>query len=211
MNAAAKTNPTRVLILRMVAGAVVGAATTGLFLAFVGDPFLDLGDPTNLLAIVAGLTYVVMGLGVAFGIAAPRAGATYLNVEDAEEIREQGGLLTPSAIACVLMGAFLLILALAEPIGTTIALSLAVVCLVGITISGWLTAKRQDELTKQIGLEASTMAFQVVLVAMGAWAVLALLRDTPAIDPLGLVSALALIQLFAVFIVITKRGMLMPR
>ena len=211
MNAVAKANPVRVLILRMVAGAIVGATTTGLFLAFVGDPFLDLGDPTNLLAIVAGLSYVVMGLGVAFGIAAPKAGATYLNVEDAEEIREQGRLLTPSAIACVLMGAFLLILALAEPIGRGVALPLAVACLVGIVVAGWLTARRQDELTKQIGLEASTMAFQVVLMGIAVWAVLALLGDGPSISPLALLSGLSLLQLFTAFVVITKRGMMMPR
>ena len=211
MNAAAKTNPVRVLILRTLAGAVVGAATTGLFLAFVGDPLLDLGDPTNLLAIVAGLSYVVMGLGVAFGIAAPKAGATYLNVEDADEIREQGAALTPSAIACVLIGAFLLVLALAEAIGSGIAVPVAGACLIGIAIAAWFTAKNQDELTKQIGLEASSLAYQVVMTALAVWALLAVTRTTVAISPLALVSGLAMLQLFAAFVVITKRGMLMPR
>ena len=211
MNAAAKTNPVRTIILRMLAGAVVGAISTGLFLAFVGDPFMDLDDPANVIAMVAGLSYVVIGLGVAVGIAAPKAGATYLNVEDADEIREQGASLTPSAIACVLIGVFLLVLALAEAIGTGIAVPVAGASLVGIAIAAWFTAKNQDELTKQIGLEASSLAYQVVMIALAAWALLAVMGSTVAISPLALVSGLAMLQLFAAFVVITKRGMLMPR
>jgi hypothetical protein len=211
MNAAAKTNPVRTIILRMLAGAFVGAVSTGLFLAFVGDPFMDLDDPANVIAMVAGLSYVVIGLGVAVGIAAPKAGATYLNVEDADEIREQGASLTPSAIACVLIGVFLLVLALADAIGTGIAVPVAGASLIGIAIAAWFTAKNQDELTKQIGLEASSLAYQVVMIALSAWALLAVMGTTVAISPLALVSGLAMLQLFAAFVVITKRGMLMPR
>ena len=211
MKGAAKKAPVRTLITRMLAGAIVGAASMGLFLAFVGDPFVNLDDPANVIAIVAGLSYVVIGLGVAFGLAAPKAGATYLNVEDADEIREQGAALTPSAIACVLVGAFLLVLVLAETIGSGVALPIASACLVGIGIAGWFTARNQDELTKQIGLEASSIAYQIVLAGLGVWALLAAVGIPVTVSPLGLVAGLSLLQLFTAFAVITKRGMLMPR
>ena len=142
---------------------------------------------------------------------APRAGATYLNVEDADELREQKGMLAASAIACVLTGAFLLILTFADAIGRDLALPLAGASLVGIAVTGWMVARRQDELTKQVGLEASTLTLQIVMVLYGCWAALVALGYASWITPLAFVASLTLLQLFAIFVVIAKRGMLMPR
>ena len=56
MNAAAKKAPVRTLMMRTLAGAIVGAASMGLFLTFVGDPFVNMDDPANVIAIVAGMS-----------------------------------------------------------------------------------------------------------------------------------------------------------
>ena len=122
-----------------------------------------------------------------------------------------GVMLAASAIACVLLGAFLLILCFAESIGRDLALPLAAMSLVGIAVSGWIVAKRQDELTKQVGLEASTLTLQIVMSLFGCWAALVVLGYASWITPLAFIASLTLLQLFAIFVVIAKRGMLMPR
>ena len=98
MSVTAEKDKMRVMLWRMLGGAVFGAAGTGLFLAFVGEPHMDLKDPGVMIAIVSGLTYVLIGLIVALGLASPKAGAKFLNVEDAEEIREEGPKLWLSAL-----------------------------------------------------------------------------------------------------------------
>jgi hypothetical protein len=211
MNAAVQKNPMRTLILRMLGGAVAGGVAITAFLAVVGDRLADLDDKATVVAIAAGATYIVIGLSVALGLVAPKAGATYLNVEDAEELREQGGMLALSAVACILTGAFLLILALAEAITPGLALPLAAACIIGIAVSGWMVARRQDELTKQIGLESSTLTLQVVMILVGGWAALAVLGYADWLGPLAFIATVLLVQLFAIFVVITKRGMMMPR
>ena len=211
MSAVVQKNPVKRLIVQLIVGAIVGGASVGLFLTYVGRVFADLDDMSTVIAMAAGVSYVVIGLGVAFGLVAPRAGATYLNVEDADELREQKGMLAASAIACVLTGAFLLILTFADAIGRDLALPFAGASLVGIAVTGWMVARRQDELTKQVGLEASTLTLQIVMVLYGCWAALVVLGYASWITPLAFVASLTLLQLFAIFVVIAKRGMLMPR
>ena len=72
--------------------------------------------------------------------AAPGAGSRFLNVEDAEELREQRSMLVYSAISCCLSGVFLLILSVG-PVGAgeagNSALTLAAgLCLVAAIVSG---------------------------------------------------------------------------
>lgn len=213
MNAATQKNPVRTLLMRTLAGAVVGAASMGLFLAFVGDPFMDMDDPATALASVAGVIYLVTGMMVWFGLAAPSVGARFLNVEDAEEIREEGGKLKPAATVMILTGAFLLVLALGGSgwMSRELSLAAALLCLVGIGVGAWLSARRYDELMRRLGLEASSLALQLTMLLLGAWAALAQFGFVAWLGPLAMVSALALIQLFASFIVVGRHGLLMPR
>ena len=174
MSVTAEKDKMRVMLWRMLGGAVFGAAGTGLFLAFVGEPHMDLKDPGVMIAIVSGLTYVLIGLIVALGLASPKAGAKFLNVEDAEEIREEGPKLWLSALCCLLIGGFLLALAMAGGlIRVELALVIAGACLAGVLIVGTISAKKYDELTRQISLEASAWSFYVILLVGGAWAALA--------------------------------------
>lgn len=213
MSATAETNKVRVMVGRLLGGAVVGAAGTGLFLVFVGEPHMNLKDPSVMLAIVAGVSYVLIGLLVAVGLVAPSAGARFLNVEDAEEIREERPKLGSSALSCVLTGCFLLVLALSGGgvIAAGAALAIAVLCLGGMIVLGWISMKRYDELTRQMGQEASAWAFYATLLLFGGWAALAQLGFTAWVDPLGFVASLAMLQLVAIFVAVARRGLMMPR
>jgi hypothetical protein len=112
MNSAIDRTKVRTMIMRTVSGAVVGAAVTGMFLVFVID-LPDFSDTSRLVAVVAGLSYGLMGLAVGVGTLAPRLGATFLNVEDANEISEDRRALGPGAIVCLLAGILFIALALA--------------------------------------------------------------------------------------------------
>ena len=215
MNASAQKNPTRTMVVRMLLGAVVGGSVTLLFLAFVVEPYIQLQSAENLIAISAGVIYVLTGLSIFIGLAAPRAGARYLNVEDADELREDGTKLWPAALVMVLTGTFLLILALSggEPglMSRETGLVAALACLAGVAIGGWVTAKRYDELMRRLGLEASSLTLQLGMLAIAGWAALAHLGQVGWISPLALVSGFALLQLFASFVVVGRHGMLKPR
>jgi hypothetical protein len=198
----------------MLVGAVVGATLTLLFLRFVVEPYVDLKHPDLLVPISAGLVYVLTGLSIAVGVAAPRAGAQFLNVEDADELREESGKLRPAALVMVLTGAFLMILALSGReglISTETGLVAALACLAGLVISGWVSAKRYDELTRRLGMEVSSLTLQIGMIAIAAWAAVAHLGFAAWVSPLALVSGYALLQLFISFVVIGRRGMLKPR
>lgn len=211
MNTAVQRNKLRTQLWRMLAGAVVGAVSTLLFLEFVAEGHMDLHDPAIMLATVAGLVYALMGLSVGFGILAPGAGARFLNVEDADELREEGPKLKIAAAACIVMGAFLLLLALTAT-GTLMSREAALAALLGClaiaAVLAVVSRKRTDEMTRQIGLEASAFTLQVALLGLAGWAVLTQLGYVGWISPLGLVSGLALVQLAAIFVISARRGLL---
>ena len=210
MSAMVERNKLRVMLWRMLGGAIVGAAGTGLFIAFVGEPHMKLDDPGVLLAVVSGLSYVLIGLIVALGLASPTAGAKFLNVEDAEEIREESPKLWMSVVCCVLIGILLLALPMAgELISNQAALFIVTACLLGITVTGVISAKRYDELTRQLSIEASAWAFYATLVFGGGWAALAHLGYAAWFSPLAFLAALPLLLLVTIFVVAGKRGMLM--
>ena len=207
MNAIASKQKIRTMIWRMVAGGVVGAAATVAFL-FAVEPRIDLNSPSSALAIIAGLSYALIGLSVGFGLIAPNAGARFLNVEDPDELREEGPKLRIGAVCCFLIGAFLLLLALGGGSAMTMT---AGACLVGLIVLTLLASRRNDELTRQISLEASAATLHIALVGIGAWALLNQLGLTGAIDSLGLIAALAFLELVAIFVVSARRGLMIPR
>ena len=211
MNAAVQKDKARTAAKRMLAGALVGGVATFLFLEFVGEKFMDLDNGAVMLTVMAGLIYALIGLSIAFGLVAPRAGARFLNVEDEEELREEGPKLKIGAAASVLMGAFLLVLGLSSSgsVGREAALILLLLCFAGAIVLTFIGRRRTDELTRQISLESSALTLQIALLAAAAWAALAELGYVEWISPLGLLSGLALLQLFAVFVISARKGLLL--
>ncbi|MBA3527389.1 MAG: hypothetical protein M3438_08085 [Pseudomonadota bacterium] len=195
-------------------GAAVGAGGAMIFFALIDDTDLDLADPSRVLAIVAGLIYAISGLFVAIGASAPRLGARFLNVEDADELREQRRLLAESSVGCVLVGLVLLVLAIAGPDGIVSREAAAVVVALSIATIFAMSVRsmsRFDELMRRISIEASAFTLHASLVLLGGWAALAHLEYVPWIGPLAWISALALLELLAIFWVSGKRGLLKQR
>jgi multisubunit Na+/H+ antiporter MnhB subunit len=155
-----------------------------------------------------------MGVGVGIGALAPRGGAVFLNVEDAEELREQRASLGPSAVSCILIGAFLLLLALApvEKGGDLTAWAIgAGACLIGGVAIGIATRRRADELMRQVSLESSALTLNLALAGLSGWALLSHLGYVRWATPLTLIAGLALLHLAAIFWTAARKGMMKPR
>jgi len=202
----------RQFFTKMLGGAVFGGGCTALFLYLVGDQRLDFTDAASMVTVVAGLSYLLIGVLVGLGVLAPATGARFLNVQDADEIVEERPKLVPSAIACVLIGIFLLSLQFAPSLGGgNAALVVAGACLAGVVAITLMASARGDEMVRQIGVEASSFTLHAGLVIMAVWAALAHLGYAPWVDPLGLISGAALLHLFAIFAISGQKGLMRPR
>ena len=200
---------------KMAAGFVVGAGGAILVLTLLGKERLNFDDPAMVLAVVAGLSYGIMGLFVGFGALAPRAGAHFLNVEDEEEIREERRNLGPSAAASILVGIFLLLLAFSSTVsaaigtqGLALVAGALVAALVLITVAMKGTT---DELIRQISLESSALTLHISLVVLAGWALLHQIGYVGWVSPLGLVAGLAMLELAVIFGIAAKKGLMAPR
>ena len=208
---------TRKTLIRMAIGAIAGASVTYALLAIVDRSGFDMDDPARLAALGAGIVFALMGLMVGLGTLAPRSGAHLLNVEDADELREQRRPLSRGSVVMLLIGAAMIALALAAVGGeagiltreaAAIAVVVAVVGVAGLSIAG---RGENDELVQAVGTEAAAGAMYAVLTLFGLWAALAHLGYVAWIEPLGLLAALLAIQLGAAFWVSGRRGLLRPR
>ena len=207
---------TQKLIFQTLTGAAFGAAGTFLFLQY-GGTVADFEDPSRLAAAAAGIIYVLMGLFVGVGALVPGAGAKFLNVEDADEILAERKSIGPGAIGALLIGLMLMALALTPggdkpgALSPYTALAIAAACLAGLLVVGWWIRGKVDEFNRQMGVESSAMAMNASLLLFGGWAALAHVGYVQWIPPLGLLAGLALLELGAIFWVVGKRGMLVPR
>ncbi|MEL1249497.1 hypothetical protein [Aurantiacibacter gilvus] len=165
-------------------------------------------------AVLVGLIYVITALAVAVGVLSPRAGAKFLNVEDAEELQEQRSMLTTSAIGMGAAGIALVVVALGGSVGLvdpTVALVVyAVLCALAVWVSlkSW---KLQDELMRAVGRESGAMTFYLVVAIGGTWALLAHLGFVAGPQALDWLTMFWGLMLLACFIVVGKRGMLVMR
>ena len=165
-------------------------------------------------AVLVGLIYIVTALAVTVGILSPKAGARFLNVEDAEELEEQRSMLILSAIGMGAAGAALVVVALGgsagliDPTVALIVYAVLAVIAVWVSLKSW---KLQDELMRAIGSESGALTFYLVVAVGGTWALLAHLGFTAAPQALDWLSMFWGLLLLACFIVIGKRGMLVMR
>ena len=216
--AATAARPTwRKPAIQMILGALTGAAVTYALLTAVGRSGFDLDDPARVVALAAGIVFALMGLFVALGVVAPGPGAHLLNVEDADELREQRRPLWRGSIIMLLVGTVMLALALAAVegssgiIGRDAAGYLVAACIAGIAILSYAGRNDQDELMRAVAREASALAMHLTLILFGLWAALAHLGRLAWIEPLGLLAGLLVIELGAIMWVSARKGLLRPR
>lgn len=202
---------TRKLVLQAAFGALVGAAVTYLFFE-LGEGAVDLDDPVRVTAAASGIVYALIGLFVAVGALVPGAGAKFLNVEDADELVEERAKIGPGALGCLLMGLLLIVLALMPGgLSRDAAAGVSAVCFAGLAAIHFWMRGRVDEFNQSLSREASALAMHCSLVFLGGWAALAHLGYVEWIAPLGLLTAFAILELGAIFWVVGKRGLLVPR
>lgn len=204
----------RKLLISGLFGGVAGFAASAALLRFVGSDAVGGLDKSATIAALVAVLYLVIGLMVALGTANPALGARILNVEDAEELREQHKVLSLSGVSMVLWGVALLALALAAPDGPlpqTIALAIAAGGLVVGTVLSMMVYRASDELMLAVNLEGGALSYGLVFVLVGGWAMLAHLGYVAPPAPLDLLSAFYVLVLAASFIAVGRRGMLTVR
>lgn len=204
----------RKLLIPALIGGVAGFAAAAGMMHFLDSQAVGgLGKSPTIAALV-GLVYALVGLVVAIGVASPPLGARFLNVEDADELREQKRMLGLSGVAMLLWGASLIALALAAPDGP-VPVAIALVIGGGGLVAGSVLSvgvhRACDELMRAINLEAGSLSFGLVLLVAGTWAMLAHLGYAAAPAPLDLLTLLYVLVLAASFITVGRRGMLAPR
>ena len=151
------------------------------------------------------------------GVMAPKSGAHLLNVEDAEELREQRGPLWRASLVMVLLGITVLALALgrveqsAGLFSSATAAVVAAICFAGVVIVSFAGRNDHDELMRAVSREAMTVALYSITALIGVWAAAAHLGYARWITPLDTISALLIVQLGAIIFVSAKRGLLRPR
>ncbi|WP_202842385.1 hypothetical protein [Luteimonas saliphila] len=203
---------------RKVAISAAVGAVLGVLGMMALDPLLDSGalgsaGASELIAATVGLLYLVMALCIAVGVASPGLGARFLNMEDADELRDQRRLLAYAASSMVAMGGALIVLALASPGGVVpqpTALLVAVALFGASVPLTFLQWRHMDELMRNVSNEAGNLAFHLLLLAGGGWAMLAHLGFARAPATLDWLSMFFGLVLLAAFIATARRGMLVP-
>lgn len=205
----------RKTVVSALLGALVGAGAVSGLMAAAGADLLDAMGPSRLALSAVGLIYLLMGAMVAFGVAAPRAGAQVLNVADADELRDDRANMIFSALVSGLFGAVLLLLALARGPGfvagvipTGLAFGALMLLLVGGGIASWLWRDRFDELGRQLGLEGAAWAFYLSWTILLLWGAADFLGFGPRLTAIDAVSVPAACLLLGSFVAIGRRGMM---
>lgn len=208
------TRKWRKFVIALAAGGAVGFFGAMGMTTLFDSGALGALDTSREIAMLIAFLYCVTALSVAIGVLNPRFGAQFLNVEDAEELREQRRALSLSAQAMIALGLALALLALAAPIGPVPQLAALVGSPLLVALAWWLGARQRrhiDEFMKAISVETGASAFYFSLLIGGGWALLAHLGRLAAPQPLDWLTLLAANLLLAAFWVCGKRGLLMPR
>jgi hypothetical protein len=201
----------RKLIFQLAGGGLMGGLA-----GYFGASFMDMQAMAADQVIVSaiGLVYLLIGLIVGFGLIAPKLGSHVLNVEDAEEIREQSRILTGSVICMVGLGAALVALSASGPNGSVPpligfgGLLASLLLLIVITIRDW---KYYDEMMRELSRDAGNLAFGGIGGAILIWSSAASLNLVNTPSPLSLVAIISGGFLLSVFVASARKGMLQPR
>jgi hypothetical protein len=169
---------------------------------------------SELVAAMIGFLYVLLAIVIGIGLPSPRFGAVFLNVEDAEDLREQRRMLAYATAGLATMGVPLVLLSLAGPGGILppfVALAIALILFVSATLFAVAQWRHMDELARRLSQECSAMTCYLIMAIGGGWSMLAHLGFAAAPAPLDWLSMFYALVLVAGFIVAGRRGLLKPR
>lgn len=204
----------RKMVIPALIGAVAGFAGSYLLLQVIDSDAVGGLSTSRTLAALVGMLYLVIAFGIMAGTLNPKVGARFLNVEDADELREQKRMLISSGGSMALWGAALLALAMAAPEGPIPQGAALVIGASGLllgTALSYVTYRSCDELMLAVNLEAGAISYSLVLLVVGMWAMLAHLGYAAGPAPLDLLTLFYVLVLVASFIAVGRRGLLKIR
>jgi hypothetical protein len=162
-------------------------------------------------AVTGSVLIIVASLGV-LAVASAHTGADLIDDETAaEEMRERGRLILYSLAWMAACGLLLIVLGLSGPGGVlsqAAALAgalLLIAVLAGLGIAAW---RLSDELGRTLSHETGNMAFYLILVLGGGWAMLAHLGFVAGPAPLDWLTLFTVLLFAASFIVLGRRKLL---
>ncbi len=198
-------------VLSGLIGAIAGyLAITG-YMELGGGAELAQVNPMRLVLSCVGMVYLAMGLFAGLGTLVPRVGAKLLNVAGSEDLLDQRALLLGGSVSSGVIGAALMLLAASGPGGSVPdemalgSLAFALLFSIAITVLQW---RHYDELMRQVSWEGSAFGLALLSPALVAWAALAHLGWSAALDPLGVIALLTSALLIGTLIAAGRRGML---
>lgn len=167
-----------------------------------------MGVPEGAAAVV-GLVLIVVAFFGTLATASVRAGANFVDDEvAADEMRERGRLLVYSFAWIAACGLLLIGLSVAGPGGLlspVAAVAAALVLIAVLAVLGIATWRLSDELGRTLSRETGNMAFYLILVLGGGWAILAHLGFVAGPAPLGWLTMFVVLMFVASFIALGRR------
>lgn len=196
-------------------GALAGFLATYFLLGETkdGGALAGLGTSREVALMVA-LVYGLTAAAVLIGLANPGIGAKFLNVEDADELREQRAMLGWSGLGMLCWTGILVVLALGgagKAIAPIPAAVTAALLLVVSIVSTRLQWRHTDELMRELSRDSAGLAFYLLVLLGGGWAALGHLDLTTGPAFLDWWTMAAALVLVAVFWKAGRRGMLEMR
>ena len=204
----------RKIVLQLVLGGLVG------YFSAVGVVWLiDIGvlgalNTSQEVALFIALLYVALGMLLGLGVLHPRTGARVLNVEDEGDLREQRRIMALSAVSMVVMGVLLVMLALAAPNGPVSQPVALAATVLGAIVLVWFSIRAladMDELMRAVTRDCGEIAYYLLMLIGGGWAVLAHLGYAANITMLDFVTLNFAALLVASYIANGRRGLLKTR
>lgn len=207
----------RKLALQAGAGAVAGGGGMLVAMELIAGQSGVHWQASQIVLAGVGFIYFLMGAFVGVGILAPRLlGQRMLNFADAEEIVEERRSMAGSSLTCVAVGAALFLLAYATvdgaagPVTAAAAFWILVALLVAGTAVSILMWRSLDELWRQLTLDASAIAGNILIAMCVVWGGGAAAGLVAGPHPLDLISATFGVFLLASFVAAGRRGMMGP-
>ncbi|GAB5348067.1 hypothetical protein [Alteriqipengyuania sp. 357] len=201
----------RRLVLPLLGGAVVGGLGAAGFMELAELGRSDGLGTSREIAGLVGMLYALTGLMVLIGAINPGFGAKFLNVEDADELREMRPNLRLSGIAMILLGATLMLLAVAGSVAFVPAGVAAILAVAMIAVASVLSIRSKrytDELQRALSADAMATAFYLVFFVGGGWALFAHLGFLVPAEPLDWLTMFAVALMIAAFWQTARRGLL---
>lgn len=201
----------RKLVIPLIAGGIAGGATSAGIIAALDSAWIGGVGPSEMIAAITGGLYFVIAIGLLIGTLSPALGSKFLNVEDADELREQKSMLLNSTISMGLWGIALVLLALVQPAGPlpqNVVLALAGGTMAIGLVFAWRSFRASDELYAQVNSEATALSYYLIFALAGGWALLAHVGSTEMLAPLDLLTLFYWTGLLAAFVAAGRRGML---